>query len=1819
MNKKLFLIALLSIGFIGSVSGVDITSCSDLQSLSSSNSYNVKNDIDCNGQTIDTIATTSWSNTFDGNGYTIANFSIKEDANNYGYDDQGFIHGSRGGTVKDLTFSNGVATFEESSATGLIVGSYGDGSTISGVTIKDVTVNITNSNGNGGMIFGGYNGWSGSNNVKKIIIDDSELKGSGADGAIARDNEDITVEKIIIKNSDFNGANGLYDYTAGTTNNYLVRNNTGLGTVFNSNSYNSASAKNGFAAEQSTSSSYFGSTPSTTSDNYYDTGTTGISDPDATGLTTSDMQGSSASNNMNFDFSNTWTTQSNDYPTLLFSLEPKVTQVDSPSDNIYIDQGVNQDFNFTINSGGQSATVELKVKYPNGTTITEYSDSVSSGTAKSYSRQLSFNTLGNYDWYVDVGSDTSQTRSFEVIDYSKPSISLDNPNDGEEFKTYNDKVNNVEFSFSANSDIDGSYEIQQKNQSDPNSSYSSILSGSISSGSNAYLSFLDLNLTSDLDQRDWRVQITDDIDGGVSGSSSFTLNKINPPNISLEEPQDQEVFYIENGGTVDIPVEGWINNSEESGTAKGDRNSNTFPYSENLGTVNQNDNQYFTGTYTATTDGSFSNFHIEFEGDNTGKTYESGKNSVDVLIADPQITNFNVTPSITDVQPNESFDVQVDGAVNRDSIDRIEYDLSVNGNLEEEVTKNPIDFQDQNQFTDSMNQFSMKDQWQGDTIKIEATVYDTQGLNDTASSSADTSTPPNGFIQNSPNNNQVFLIPEGDSEIPVEFDYGVDTAERGGTVELIVNSNVEDSFSASANSQATQTFEKNYTSDDYQWFVRFTDAQDGKVYESNTYTFDVTDEPINLNLQSPSGGEQIDLVNQTEKDIDHNFEVDARAFNSQYYYEFELNNSDTSSTILSRTSSNFDTGVADYTESASALDEGNYSWSVEVYQSSDDKLLESGSTTYSLKENPLFSQDILSPVEGETFFLNETNQMDVNTTYEAKAESSNVDLTLFLDGNQVDTNTVSAGNYSTFDNTLFDVAEGDHTLKLMGEDGDGRVQNTSVNFEVAQPKETSIEFTEISTDPPLDEANVGDEVDVYIEGSGNVDDVDYLQVDITVGGEVIDTKIIDTDNLQSGSWFITLEDAFTVTEDMIGKAASIKGYAESVAGDAISYVYDVLGIGSNRDISVSLNAPSDGRTFEQNDGDADDIRYEFDISTINDPVDYSIQIRPNGSTNYKVLGTPSGTVSDGATVEEFRNMESNSKINQQFGVFDWKVNISEQGSQKTDESETRSYTIRKNSSEPILNFNNPEDYETIYAGANSDSTDVQFQWDVDTIEEGTTTLEIDDYSREFDHPTGFSQRKTSLNLPLGSYVANLSFESDSYSVEKQHEFSIKQEQNQTDSPYVELNDPPDGITAYKKSDIEREFGWTVANFVDSGSGEGNSTLYIENANNNVVESFSRDYDTQNEPQSYAEIYSFSNLNVGTYDWYVEFEADQMSKITSNKRSFEVKQFQPPVASLFQPDNQTFTEDEYPEFEWRVESFDESPTVELRYREKGEYKSEVLFDSAQDSNAVRDYSFNESQFTRGEYEWFIRMQPDQYQEFDSNINTFTVEPEEINEPEITLDIPEQDEIFEIKNGSDSATIEFNYFVELYSDNNAQVDLMLQNASEDSTSDYYSIQREFQNVDDGNITYNHLENLKENGYRYKVKVEYPNGQKEESEVRSFIVDDPETEETPDIPDPEPTEGFFNEGAILFGNLIDSYKSAVGGVGQMFTAFMIIAIAAGLTQLAFRMETLSLIVATFGTLGFALADGFLPVSFFWIVLALSAGLAALTGRSILGGGDS
>jgi len=966
-----------------------------------------------------------------------------------------------------------------------------------------------------------------------------------------------------------------------------------------------------------------------------------------------------------------------------------------------------------------------------------------------------------------------------------------------------------------------------------------------------------------------------------------------------------------------------------------------------------------------------------------------------------------------------------------------------------------------------------------------------------------------------------------------------------------------------------------------------------------------------MNLVTPDS-ETIELVNKSETDVSHDFKIDARALSSPYYYKFQLNNTDDQSVVQSKTSSNFDTGIESYSEVVTNLQTGNYSWSVKVYRASDDLKLESASTTYDIEKNPLFTQDINSPIDSSKIFIDpDQSNVDVNISYQAEAFSSDVVLVAYLDGVQVSQNTTPAGEFKQFSDTIQDVTTGTHTLKLVGTDGDGRTQTTKHSFEVATKDDQSIEFTTIKTIPSLSDASAGQQVDVYVEGEGNVSDVDYLQLEIKVAGEVVETKIIDTDNLKSGSWYITLEDAFTVTKDIIGKAASLVGEARSVAGDIVSYTQSYDSVGSNRDISVSLIDPNDGKVFDSDsyqDANSDSVPFRFEINALDNPIDYDLLIRPNGSNSYSIpYGTSkTGTVQDSKTIELYRNMLDT--FSQQYGEFDWKVELREQNTNRNTTSSVRTFSITKPQN-ATLNFINPNDHDTFYLTGQQSTKNVKFRWDVDTTEKGTVELEVNNFDKKYQANKGLTQFTDSIELDEGSYIANLTFKSDNFEIEKSHEFSINKNEPELES-YIKLLRPQDNATLYQASGLARRFGWEIQNSVESGSGEGNSTLYIENDNNNVVKSFSREYDTQNEPQSYTQIVKPSTLNLGVYNWYVKFDSpSQASTQKSSEFKFTVKDFNPPKVTIFQPKNKTYTNKEKPQFEFEVESFEQSPKIQLRVRNKGEYSSTILKTYTQSGNTKKTYSFDNKNFTVGSYEWFVRTQPDQFRTFDSNISTFEVEPSQIKEPEFSLIKPDQGETFSVPNGSDSAKVKFEYASQSYSDNDASVKLMLQNVSEDSSTDYTAINSHLQNDNDGNQTFTFEKDLTEQGYRWKLKLEYPNGQKYESDAKSFAVNDPETEFTPQPPAPSVSPTYLDRATSFLVSL-------TGQGGTMFLAVVLTLASSVAVTIKAESDKLGMATMVLVALGFTTV-GWFPSWIAVVFVLISVGITVFLTNKLLNAG--
>lgn len=1859
---KLGIMLLLVAGLASSTSAIDVSSCQDLQDINNglSGSYTITQNIDCSGTSFQAIGSSSnpFTGSLNGDGYTVSNLKIQS------YNDNaGFIESTNPATVEDITFDSFNLTYSGTNYAGL-VGRCRGGSSLRDITVKNSV--LYNKNTGGGSSLGAITGFTNDCDIDRVIVKNTDVfqEYIGAMGSVVGALNSGSLDKAFVQNVElYQGYSGdiggrraeLGGVTgdAGTTikdvrvdnisidyNETYLQNEWGgpndayIGYIGGDDyqatyedifitSYSAGDTVNKLVGRNAGSTSLI--------DLYFDSNKVSVPSPDSgvTGLTTSGMQGSSASTNMNLDFSTVWSTKSNDYPALLFTLEPQAT-LNHPLDGEKIDKGVSEYFNYSVNSGGSSADVDLEITYPNGTTVTEFEDSLSSGTSKSYSQQYSFQDKGTYSWYVEIndGSQSSATWNFEVIDYSAATKTLNQPADGGVIKDY-DSDYTANFNADINADVSGTYYIQSKLSTESN--WQTVSSGSYSTGSNTITSSKSYTFQSDPETREWRVKTSDKFGNSTSGVNSFTAKQIDLPTVDI---------------STSPLVSNWVDGDLKT-TVSGDINTNAVDKIDiqyifyNSGTgiqqyvrsqsvsapnLDQQDSSTYSHTFSLPYEQFFEQQDVEIVASVTdtdgftNTTSVGGLNDPDYVTpqAYPFLSGDAIEPSIENIQPGEYFNISIQGSVGADPIDTVTYSLDVTNNPNpSDVVKSP-DFQDQNRFEDSKKKaFQMKKSWQGETITIQSAVTDQDGRTDTKSTSADTATPPDSFIQNSPNDNQVFLIPQGNSDTPVDIGWGVNTADNAGTAEMVVNGNVKDSFSINADSENTKTYSADYSEGTYDWKVRFTDSTDNSVYESGNKSFEVTDEPINLNLLNPSDGADVSMGNATQVSIDHDFEIDARALNENHYYKFSLNNTDSNTNVVARTSGDRNTGVNTRTESVSGLGEGNYSWSVKVYRSSDDTILESKTSSYTLERKPKFKQDVFSPSDGGTVVLspNQTSKV-VNTYFEIESFATDVNTNVKLDGSQVNSVTTPSGSYRSYNIQLGNLSAGDYTYTVKSTDGSGRTTTTQRSFEVVESAKKEVRITELSTDPKIENWQVGDNVTVYFETTGDLPDVQYFQLDITADGQVVDTIFLPREDLKEGSVFGTA--SFIVTQQLVDAAIKIGGEVLTSAGDTLTTFLSGSG-GGSRQPSVSIVDPTRGEPLYH--PSAQDTRFAFDVFTVNNPVSWTVEARNQDESDWKLIGVSSNDVQaqDGPKQEEFF-VNLNKSFAGGSGTFDkyytdytWRVNITE-GNTGYDKSFYSDFSISKNDNASLY-WSNPTEGDVIPINQ-GDTKSVPFQWRLERSGgSGTVSLSIEgDQVREW--TVGSSTEQGSYREPdlgPGVYTATLEFHSNQYDIVQQRSFSLKlQDAEETcevsggqnaEIDTVALREPIDGIDFYKNvsGGTAQDFAYEVC-----GSKPGNVSLNIFDSTGSLTYIYNDEYNTGEEFKIYREALDTASLNTGQYTWNAEYENSDGTYTSPANRSFQIVDFTPPRTTNLKPDGKSFVQGKDIPISWKTESFDESLDIELVVRPKGQYSGTTEFTSAQAASKSKSYSTTISR-TTGEYEYFIKMKTAGLT-FESDVKSFRVVSEELDAANITLHKPRQDVKYKLGNKSE-VPVKFNYSTQVYSKTDSNVQLQLWNVSEQA-GQYEKIYSTSQVKADGEITTDHTKNLTEGGYRWRVVIEYPNGQQFNSTARSFAIGDV------DVPSSEPAKGVIQDSFGFIGNLNKQVKGAAGSTGQFFIAVMITLIVSGILHLWWRMEYLTMAATLLIVLGFSLADGYFPIATFYILAAVSAAAAAYMGVQILGG---
>lgn len=537
--KKIVITAVLLLSMTGLVSALtgsgtssdpfQISTCSEFEQIENnlSSEFELTSDIDCSGSN-PTAITGTFSGVLDGNGYTIANADIVK--GNYA---SALFSEVDSATIANVTFdsiTNTDGMSNDYSGSAIVAGrSTGSTTTMRNVVINNSKVNVTGiGNGNSGSFFGYI--YSGGATIENSKLLNTDIIGglAGGIGVAKNDFNYFDVNKTYLKDvyvrSETGEGAGLIGATGGNpstlsntfaenltfriddtslrpsmfitnptadisntyvTGEYICNDNSNDCPVFNNRAVDETNAVNDTYFALTASGTYaddvtWGNVGESFNDVYVDGSLNDYlySKPEnITNLTTSEMQGSSAETNMaGLDFTDTWITRTNDYPTFqyYYSLpEPtanftQINPADGASFTLYAGETsgtVDFEGNITSDTGGE-ACIYLT---GNGYDQCIYNESITSGTETTltYSKSLS---TGNYSWQLRFTGngqtiDSGQYNNFSI---NEPTVTADfnltNPPDNETYTITPTSSVDVNFAGEVNPSHNGTASINLNGQ-----------------------------------------------------------------------------------------------------------------------------------------------------------------------------------------------------------------------------------------------------------------------------------------------------------------------------------------------------------------------------------------------------------------------------------------------------------------------------------------------------------------------------------------------------------------------------------------------------------------------------------------------------------------------------------------------------------------------------------------------------------------------------------------------------------------------------------------------------------------------------------------------------------------------------------------------------------------------------------------------------------------------------------------------------------------------------------------------------------------------------------------------------------------------------------------------------------------------------------------------------------------------------------------------------------------------------------------------------------------------------------------------------------
>ena len=1188
-----------------------------------------------------------------------------------------------------------------------------------------------------------------------------------------------------------------------------------------------------------------------------------------------------------------------------------------------------------------------------------------------------------------------------------------------------------------------------------------------------------------------------------------------------------------------------------------------------------------------------------------------------IPLAEPVITEFTVTSDevsdLENVQAGDYFDFTLEGEVNADDIETITYNLDVsNSPNPDSVTVTEEDFfQDGNIFTNNLEDaFQMQEDWEGGLLEFQATAEDVEGRTvESDTVSVQTGTPPNDFLLNSPEDGEFFLIEEGETEREVTIDYGIDSSELSGDLELYVDEEMVDTQSVGSDTEESFTYTDSYVEGSYNWYLEWVD-ETGEVYSSDTRSFEVSEYPVGLSMDSPDEGETIETVDELIS-VDHLFTVSSEAFTGDWYYNFELVNGD-DTVVADVESTTYSQVEQQFTETVSELEEGSYTWTVGVYDDSDDTQITELSSSYNIDVNPLQEAQIQNPSSNSVYMIPEDqDSRTVSVSYTVTSKESQVNTELFLDGESLETQTVPSGETNDFDLETSNLTEGVKELELVTEDGQDRTVNDSVTFEVVEysEEETVPEIESVTFEPSLTEATEGDEIDVFITGSGVPEDVDNVELQIEFGDQV-EIITIQQEDLEEGSWTFAKRAAFTMTRDYIGSQVDVRGIVESVRGDITSFFQRFGTAGGEVSMFANLEEPYDTKVITQEDGADNNIEFSGIARAAENDADWELIIEGESLAG--------GTVEAGERVDVQEFIPPSSWSSEQFGTFDARIKMTDTVTEEVRNSFTNTFTVSEETEDPVLNIRSPRQNEILRVNPAEQRKDVNLDWttDLNSAGEGQYTINIQDKERDtvteytdFNREVsssevneGQSSRNIELPFQRGTYNVEIVFESSdgNYNIAEDRDFEVT-EREQTASGTVTLDTPVDGTTLVQS----RAFMFKSEAYVNDEALEHVVETRILDSNDEVVQTWT-DEIKQGTPTSIQNTWP-EDQELGDYTWEAELlDEDEETLDMTEQRSFTVQELTTPSIGFNLPgESQVYQEGDEIPFEYDVTAYERDLSSEARIRRAGDFDTLLVAEETMiqvPSGETRSVEASRSDLPPGKYEWFVRSSYNP--EFDSQVQTFTIESDDVEDPTVELLNPEQDDVIDYDTEQEFASVDFQALVQVFSESEASVELLLEDV--ESSTGYESFDVTSLTESDGETNVSQVVELEESGYRYTFNVTQ-DGESFVPDSKSFVINDPETE-VPEMPEAEDSQ-------TIIDRVTEDLADFLGENGQfMFSILLILAVSSGITMLT-TSEKLGLSSMILLALGFSVA-GWIPSWIAAVFTLMSVGIAIFLLNTVMNG---